>query len=85
MSGALKHFLDTVYYPTLEAKVGLPYGLFVHGGNDTTGAVRSVEKVVGGLQWRQAADHVVVTGQVGSADLEACAELGGTVAAQLVL
>ena len=54
MSGALKHFFDGVYYPVLQAKVGLPYGLYVHGGDDTTGAVRSVEKVVAGLSWRQA-------------------------------
>ena len=35
MSGALKHFFDTVYYPCLEATVGLPYGVYVHGNDDT--------------------------------------------------
>ena len=39
MSGALKHFLDQIYYPCLEATVGRPYGLYVHGDSDTTGAV----------------------------------------------
>src|SRR5215217_1712485 len=43
MSGALKHFLDQIYYPCLEATVGRPYGLYVHGDSDTTGAVRAVE------------------------------------------
>jgi hypothetical protein len=38
MSGALKHFLDQIYYPCLEATVGRPYGLYVHGDSDTTGA-----------------------------------------------
>ena len=38
MSGALKHFFDTVYYPCLQAKTGAPYGLYVHGASDTTGA-----------------------------------------------
>lgn len=85
MSGALKHFLDTVYYPTLEAKVGLPYGLYVHGGNDTTGAVKGVEKVVTGLRWQQVAAPVEITGQVDRAAIEACEELGGTVAAHLVM
>ena len=84
MSGALKHFFDTVYYPTLEAKVGMPYGLYVHGGNDTTGAVRAVEKVVTGMRWQRVAAPVTVTGQVDQAARTACEELGGTVAAHLV-
>jgi multimeric flavodoxin WrbA len=85
MSGALKVFFDSVYYPTLEAKVGMPYGLYVHGGNDTTGALRSVEKVVTGLQWKQVAAPVEITGEVSKDDLEACRELGGTVAVTLTL
>ena len=83
MSGALKHWFDSVYYPTLEAKARMPYGLYVHGGNDTTGAVRSVEKVVTGLKWEQVAAPVEVTGEVDRAALERCRELGGTVAATL--
>src|ERR1700760_4373908 len=35
MSGALKVFFDLAYYPTLIARTGAPYGLYVHGGNDT--------------------------------------------------
>jgi multimeric flavodoxin WrbA len=84
MSGALKHFPDGVYYPTLEAKVGMPYGLYVHGGSDTTGAVRSVERVVAGLQWRAAAAPVALSGPVDRAGLDACADLAATVAAQLL-
>ncbi len=38
MSGALKLFFDNVYYPTQTAKTGAPYGLCVHGNNDTGGA-----------------------------------------------
>ena len=37
MSGALKHFFDTVYYPCLDATVGLPFGVYVHGNDDTAG------------------------------------------------
>ena len=45
MSGALKHFLDQIYYPCLEATARRPYGLYVHGDSDTTGAVRAVEAI----------------------------------------
>jgi multimeric flavodoxin WrbA len=83
MSGALKHFFDTVYYPCLDSTQGRPFGLYVHGNNDTTGAVRSVETATTGLGWEKVAQHVVVTGEPKKADLEACWELGATVAAQL--
>src|SRR3712207_8201804 len=45
MSGALKHFFDTVYYPCLDATVGLPYGVYVHGGDDTAGALRALGRI----------------------------------------
>lgn len=83
MSGALKHFFDRIYYPCLEATQRRPYGLYVHGNNDTTGAVRSVERVVTGLQWRAVAAPLESIGEPGRADLDAAWELGATVAALL--
>ena len=84
MSGALKHFFDTVYYPVLQEKAGTPYGVYVHGGSDTAGAVRAVETVAKGLSWRPVAAPLSVTGEVGAGEREACRELGGTVAATLL-
>jgi hypothetical protein len=49
MSGALKTFFDLVYYPTLIAKVSAPYGLYVHGNNDTEGAIRAAEWITKGF------------------------------------
>ncbi|MEU7897787.1 flavodoxin [Nonomuraea sp. NPDC049152] len=83
MSGALKHFFDTIYYPCLEETRRLPYGLYVHGNNDVTGALRGVESITGGLGWERAAAPVVVIGAVTKADLDACWELGATVAATI--
>ena len=83
MSGALKHFFDTIYYPCLAATVRRPYALYVHGNNDTGGAVRAVESIAAGLQWRRARPPVCVTGGPARADLEACWELGATMAAEL--
>jgi multimeric flavodoxin WrbA len=84
MSGALKHFFDQIYYPCLDATVRRPYGVYVHGNNDTTGALRGVETITTGLKWRRKAEPVVVLGGPGKADLEACWELGAVVAAGLV-
>ncbi len=81
MSGALKHFFDTIYYPCLDATRGVPWGLVVHGNDDTAGAVSSVTKIAGALQWRQVAAVVCVLGAPGQADLEAVGDLSATVCA----
>ena len=85
MSGALKHFFDRIYYPCLEATNRRPYALYVHGNDDTTGAVKAVETITTGLGWRRAREPVTVVGEVTQADLDACWELGATVAANLTL
>jgi len=83
MSGALKVFFDLAYYPCLDSTRGRPFGLYVHGNSDTAGAIRGIESVVTGLGWEQVTPHVSVTGEPGKADLDACWELGATVAASL--
>ncbi|HEV2783114.1 MAG TPA: flavodoxin family protein [Actinophytocola sp.] len=84
MSGALKVFFDTVYYPCLDATRGRPYGLYVHGNEGTEGAVRAVESIAKGMGWTPAAATVTVLGQPSKEDLESCWELGATVAAGLM-
>ncbi|MEN4400821.1 flavodoxin family protein [Mycolicibacterium senegalense] len=84
MSGALKHFFDTVYYPSLDHVAGRPYGLWVHGNNDTVGAASAVDKIVTGLALVKAADVLEVTTVVDGAVRERAYELGGTLAATLM-
>ena len=84
MSGALKHFFDTVYYPSLDHVAGRPYGLWVHGNDDTVGAVASVKKVVTGLALAKAADALEITGAIDAGVRERAYELGGTLAATLM-
>ena len=84
MSGALKHFFDQVYYPCLESTVGRPYGVYLHGNNDTTGAQRAIETITTGLQWRLAQAPVTVLNEPSAPDLDACRELGAALAAGLV-
>ena len=85
MSGALKHFFDQIYYPCLDATIGRPFGAWLHGGSDVTGALRAIETITTGLRWKQAQSPVVVVGSPNRADVDACWELGAAVAAQLVL
>jgi multimeric flavodoxin WrbA len=83
MSGLCKDFLERIYYVVLDETAGLPYGLFVKGGHDGEGAIRSVERIVTGLRWKQVLQPVLVTGDLHDADLERCRELGLTIAAGL--
>ena len=84
MSGALKHFFDTIYYPCLDETRGRPYGCAVHGNNDVDGALADVGRIVTGLAWRQATDHVRVIDGVDQEAREACWNLGATVGATLL-
>ncbi|PZS36320.1 MAG: flavodoxin [Pseudonocardiales bacterium] len=84
LSGAMKHFFDQVYYPCLTAKVGAAYGLYVHGNLDTTGAVRAAESITKAMGWERVHEPVLVSGGPTKTDLEACWDLGATVAATLL-
>ena len=96
MSGALKHFFDSLFLQVGGALADdgaaggsgasggrRPFGLAVHGRYDTTGAVRSVLSITGALPWQQAAPVLELLGDLDDEGLEAGRELGGTVAALL--
>jgi multimeric flavodoxin WrbA len=84
LSGAMKYFFDNVYYPCLNAKPGAPYGLWVHGNNDTAGAVRAAESITKAMGWQRVHEPVSVVGAPGKDDTEAVWELAATVAASLL-
>lgn len=84
MSGALKHFFDTVFHVCADDTQGLPYGLYVHGNLDLAGAVRSVESIAGGMGWRRAAPVVEVLGAPDAVARNACSELGSVLAATIM-
>lgn len=83
ISGALKHFFDTVYYPVLDATKDRPFGAYVHGNLGVEGAVRALETITNGLGWRAVSKVVTVEGAATRADRDALYELGATVAANL--
>ncbi|MEV6829774.1 flavodoxin family protein [Amycolatopsis sp. NPDC051102] len=84
MSGALKHFFDTIYYPCLDATRGRSFGYWIHGNSDTSGTERQLLAITTGLSWTKTADPVITTGEPDKATLEACTELGATLAASLM-
>lgn len=96
MSGALKHFFDSTFLQVggaLDPSGGAggssgatekrPYGLYVHGRYDTTGAIRSVQSIVSALGWQQGYEVLDVLGDVEESHEAAAYELGATLAALL--
>jgi multimeric flavodoxin WrbA len=83
ISGALKHFFDTIYYPCLEATKGRPYAAYLHGNLGTEGAERAIDGITTGLGWQAVGPVYSVSGALTRVDREALIELGGTVAATL--
>ncbi|MCV7375099.1 flavodoxin family protein [Mycolicibacterium arabiense] len=84
LSGALKHAFDQSYYQLLDSTRGRPFGVFMHGNEGTEGAERAIDGITAGLGWVKAAETVVVSGKPTKPDVDACWNLGATVAAGLM-
>lgn len=76
ISGALKHYFDTVYVPVLEEKKATPTSWWIRGGYDTTGAEKAMRSILTGLEWETVAEPVEFTGDIEPhlAELEAMAQ-----------
>ena len=87
ISGALKHYFDTVYVPVLEEKKATPTSWWIRGGYDTTGAEKAMRSILTGLEWDTVAEPVEFTGDIEPhlAELEAMAQavVGQAVASQM--
>ncbi len=83
MSGALKYFLDRTYYDCVDKLDGRPYALFVRAGNDGSGAITSVRRILAGLSVREVQEPVLIAGDFDESRLTECEELGMTMAAGL--
>ena len=85
MSGMMKDFLERVFY-ACEGKVnGRPYALFVGAGQDGSGAVSSVERIVTGLRLEKRTDALICLRELTPETLSKCEELGAAFATGLAL
>ena len=85
MSGALKHFFDQIYYPCLDATVGRPFGVYLHGNNDTAGASKGDRRDHHRASLAAGARPAASIGEPERDDLDACRELGAALAAGLTI
>ncbi|MGF1454508.1 MAG: flavodoxin family protein [Alphaproteobacteria bacterium] len=83
MAGATKDFFDRVYYPVLEEKQGLPFGLYIRAGQDGTGTKRAITSIVTGLRWKAVAPPLVCRGDWQDRFVDDVRDLGTLMAAGL--
>ena len=79
----MKYFLDCVFYPCEGKFDGRPWALFVRAGNDGTGAISSICRILRGLAVREVQKPLLIKGEFGAAKLAECEEFGLTVATGL--
>ena len=83
MAGAVKDFFDRTYYVVQPLQLCLPYALFVSAGNDGSGAVREIDRIMLGYPMKKAVEPIIVMGEVDALALQQCRELGEAFASAL--
>ena len=92
MAGQMKDFFDRTYYPALDRINGRPYATLICAGSDGQNAARQIARIATGWRLRPVADPLIVRTQaqtpeailapktIGSADLQACRDIGEALA-----
>lgn len=82
MSGAIKDLFDRTYEELRDdpRSVKKPYCIVVSAGNDGTGAVRQIERLCKGYNFKKAQHPIISKGSVTDETLARCRELGATIA-----
>jgi multimeric flavodoxin WrbA len=97
MSGQMKDFFDRTYYAALDRINGKPYAVLICAGSDGRNAAQQIERIATGWRLKAIADPRIVCThaqtpqeilrpkQIGRQDLQACEELGATLASGIAL
>jgi len=80
MSGLLKDFFDRTYAGAQDKVFRKPYVAFISAGNDGTGALRAIERIMLGYKMKNVFSPVIARGKITEEILQQCRELGGTIA-----
>ena len=85
MAGAIKDFFDRTYEEIREQIAGRSYTVVISAGNDGTGALNSIERIINGYKLRRVQEPIISRGAVSDSMVERCLNLGQTLAAGLEL
>ena len=83
MSGMIKDMFDRTYEDAYDRKEMFrkPYVLFISAGNDGTGALNSIRRILKGYKFKEVYEPVIAKGAVDDKVLNRCEELGKVIAA----
>jgi len=85
MAGAIKDLFDRTYEEIRDQVIGKSYTVVISAGNDGTGALNSIERIVLGYRLRRVQEPIICKGPVTEDMLEKCRNLGQTLAAGIAL
>lgn len=85
LSGGIKDFFDRTFYPAEPHQINIPYAVVISAGNDGTGAVRQLQRIVKGYPMRSIAEPIIERGEPTSEGIQRCEELGVAMAAGLAM
>ena len=70
-------------YDCLDQVAGRPYAMFIRAGNDGSGAISSIQRILKGLALKQVQAPLLMSGDFDESKLIECEDLGMTMAAGL--
>jgi flavorubredoxin len=85
MAGAIKDLFDRTYEEIRDQVLGKSYAVVISAGNDGTGALNSIERIILGYRLRRVQEAIICKGAVTEEMLEKCRNLGQTLAAGIAL
>ncbi len=85
MSGMMKDFLERIFYEVEGKVAGRPWALLVSAGQDGSGAISSVERIVTGLRMKKVQEPILALKVVTPEVLAQCEELGAALAVGLAM
>ena len=83
MAGAMKDFFDRTFYPCAGRLEGMPYAVVIGAGNDGTGALGALRRIVRGFPLNEIQEPIICRGPIDDCILSSCETLGTTIAAGL--
>ena len=85
MSGMIKDFFDRTFYPAEPYQLSLPYGVIVSAGNDGTGAIREIDRIMRGYPMRKVMEPIVARGEITAINETDCADAGAAMMTALLM